>query len=64
MVNQVSAAPDKIELSNTAHPELKRGPVQNSVEKYLAIESLSLRISLDRVYMVLWKAKFVMPVKK
>ncbi len=48
MVNQVSAAPDKIELSNTAHPELKRGPVQNSVEKYLAIESLSLRISLDK----------------
>ncbi len=47
MVNQVSAASDNPGLSNPP-PKLERSPVQNSVEKYLAIESLSLRISLDK----------------
>jgi len=48
MVNQAGAAPDNVELSNP-HPDLKRGaPVQNPVEKYLAIESMSLRINIDK----------------
>ncbi len=47
MVNQVSAAPDNPGLSNPP-PGFIRGPAQNTVEKYQAIESLSLRISLDK----------------
>ncbi len=48
LVNQVNAASDNPGLSNTP-PELERGqPVQNTVEKYKSIESMSLRISLDK----------------